>query len=277
MTTNLSRFKLTFASKLPFLFVVAPGLYASSKCISQTLQGIEPKQQSEAWGTDGFLNIFMAKSYTFQEGYLIGWQMYNRIDSDSYFVDVFRPVAGAQGTFDLVHSTKVNGTTAGNKTILVATAFKVQTGDYIGVHTDGSGTYGLAMELSRISSADWPIFAKRTFSDYFVKSKRVSLPRYAKGRQVALRAVVVSDPFKGTGTCDQYFVKLSTILTKSVLSQVSHSAVECSFLCVRTASCNSFSFDSTTNICKLYFAVKTHLSYNQLKENTSLVDEHWMI
>jgi hypothetical protein len=91
--------------------------------MDQVLQGTEPMSLPAYNG--GWLNIFMAKSYTFQDGYLIGWQMFNKFDSISYFVDVFRSVAVVDHTSDLVHSTEIVTPKAGNRSILLANPVKV--------------------------------------------------------------------------------------------------------------------------------------------------------
>jgi hypothetical protein len=106
-----------------FLFTFVPCIAQLPSCKDQILQGTEPMSLPEAHG--GWLNIFMAKSYTFRDGYLIGWQMFNKFDSISYFVDVFRSVAGVDHTSDLVHSTEIVTPKAGNRTTLT-NPFKVQ-------------------------------------------------------------------------------------------------------------------------------------------------------
>ena len=116
--------KMFTNSLLVILALFFTRVQAQPQCKYVHIQGTEPKALNEKWG--GWLNIFIGTPYTFQEeALLIGWQVYIKFDSDSYFLDVFRAVSGVADTYDRVHSTEHVNPKAGNQTVMVETPFKV--------------------------------------------------------------------------------------------------------------------------------------------------------
>ncbi|XP_064619263.1 uncharacterized protein LOC135482798 [Lineus longissimus] len=244
-----------------------------TSCKDAYVQGTEPKLLEDLYG--GHLVVLLADVYTFQkEGDIVGWQLYNACNCSSYYVDVFRPVPvfDNSNTFDLVHSTEVAAPCAGQMNIVESTPFKVLPGDHIGFHSVGKDDYGLS-HSKESNENQWPVLAEGKYSsDITGSNNRVVFDASTQGRQVAVRAILITKDADAEESCHLSFLQResSTITSAPFQTNPCYSELECARSCTHSLACTAFQFDSDKKTCDMYLPEFTAVTQQNVTQTLSV-------